>query len=80
MFNLAEIPGTDMYVPFYAVAAKIGKFPTKKEDEIIIYCRDGLLSNYARTKLYKFGYSNVSQLGGGYVAWQRAGFPLEDPA
>lgn len=79
MFNIAEIPGTDMYVPFYAVVAKMGQFPQNKDAEIIVYCRDGILSNYAANKLQKFGYINVSQLGGGYMGWKREGLPLNDP-
>ena len=44
---------------------------------ILCVCRSGKRSAEAAAKLLESGFTNVSQLQGGLLAWERAGLPLE---
>lgn len=46
----------------------------KKEDEIIFYCRSGNRSGVATHVLEMLGYTNVKNLVGGMVDWNRKNF------
>lgn len=54
--------------------AEFGKLP--KDVTYAIYCRSGNRSGQALTKLSAAGFSKVSDLSGGIVAWTGAGLPL----
>ena len=41
-----------------------------KMEEVIIYCRSGVRSSQAAMILQQFGFTNVTNLTGGAVAWQ----------
>jgi len=43
------------------------------EDELILYCSDGLRSILAADALLKMGYDNVRVMEGGFDAWKKAG-------
>jgi rhodanese-related sulfurtransferase len=44
-------------------------------DEILVYCRNGLRSSAALDFLNEHGYSRVYDMVGGIVAWKNAGYP-----
>ena len=44
-------------------------------DEILVYCRNGLRSSAALDFLNEHGYSKVYNMVGGIVAWKNAGYP-----
>ena len=48
-----------------------------KDAELIVICRSGARSAQAAQHLLDNGYSNVSNLKGGTMAWQEAGLPTE---
>ena len=55
-------------------ATQIDKF---KDKPVIVYCRSGNRSIGAAGKLRKKGFTRVSSLTGGILAWQKENLPLE---
>jgi rhodanese-related sulfurtransferase len=51
-----------------AVSGKLAKF---KDDEIIVHCRSGARSGNAKQFLVQMGFTNVRNVLGGVLAWQR---------
>lgn len=71
-----EIQGTDLFIPYDQVASQVGKLPAAKDAEIFLYCRSGRMSTIAATTLVGLGYTNVWELDGGMIAWEKAGYQL----
>ena len=46
---------------------------------ILVYCRSGRRSAEAAAALASIGFSTVQNLGGGVIAWQKAGKPITKP-
>jgi rhodanese-related sulfurtransferase len=46
-------------------------------DEILLICASGHRSMREAGHLAKAGYTNVANVGGGMIAWQRAGLPTK---
>jgi rhodanese-related sulfurtransferase len=71
-----NIPGTDLSIPYDEIGRKADRLPGK-DARIAVYCRSGSMSAEAAETLVRLGYTDVWDLGGGMLAWERAGFPLE---
>jgi rhodanese-related sulfurtransferase len=65
-FNL----GADL-IPLGNLPASIPSLLAHKEDEIVLHCRSGARSGAAKTTLAQLGFSNVRNLLGGVLEWQR---------
>ena len=50
---------------------------TDKATALAVYCRSGNMSAKAVVDLRSLGYTNISELKGGYNAWKAAGRTLE---
>ena len=72
-----EIQGTDAFVPFNTITKRLNALPADRDAEVVLYCKSGRMSEIAARQLVKRGYTNVKQLRGGMIAWQRAGLPLK---
>jgi rhodanese-related sulfurtransferase len=48
-----------------------------KNRAVIVYCADGRRAGRALDVLRRAGFSQASQLDGGFAAWQQAGLPVE---
>jgi len=60
------------------VARATGDQSTPAEDTpILLYCGTGGRSALAAESLNQMGYTNVTSLDGGIVAWAAAGLPIE---
>ncbi len=70
-----EIPNTDLFIPFNAVADNLDKLPDKNA-RIVLYCRSGAMSTVAAKTLASLGYTNVYELDGGFNAWKASGRPF----
>ncbi|KAK6258194.1 hypothetical protein SCA6_012668 [Theobroma cacao] len=49
----------------------------KEDDLLVVGCQSGVRSLYATADLLTIGFKNVSNMGGGYLAWVGNGFPLK---
>lgn len=72
-----EIPQTDLFIPFDKISAHLKELPAK-DKKIVLYCRSDRMSTFATESLANAGYSNLSNLKGGMIAWEAAGYKLID--
>ena len=72
----AEIPETDLFVPYNEIEQNLSQFPENEGDKIVVYCRSGPMSAYAAGTLVGLGFTNVWNLEGGFVEWERQGYEL----
>ncbi len=49
-----------------------------KNKPYILYCRSGMRSLYSAQILEDLGYTDVTNMKGGFLAWQSAGKPVEE--
>lgn len=54
-----------------------GNFTLSEEGHHILYCASGYRSNIAASYLQQNGYWDVRALAGGFLSWNRAGYPIE---
>jgi rhodanese-related sulfurtransferase len=71
-----EIAGTDLFVPFDEVASST-ELPSDRGLPLLVYCRTGSMSATATADLVDAGYTDVTDLEGGMVAWQASGRAIE---
>jgi rhodanese-related sulfurtransferase len=71
-----EIEQTDLFIPYDQAAELVGELPQDKAAEIVVYCRSDRMSRIAAQAWVEAGYTNISNLDGGFEAWDAAGYPL----
>lgn len=67
-----NIPRTDLNIPFDRIAQNLAKLPGKNSP-IVIYCRSGKMSRDATLTLVQSGFTNLTDVEGGFLAWKAAG-------
>jgi len=74
-FTKCHIPGS---LCISDIDSAIKKLP--KNTEIIVYCSDKtcMASYYAYQQLEQAGYENIWRFAGGLMAWNKAGFALDE--
>jgi len=73
---VGEIAGTDLYIPYTDLTARVTELPTDKAAKIVVYCRSGNESAIAAQNLLDLGYTNIDNLDGGMTAWTAGGGKL----
>ena len=74
-----NIDPTDLSIPYDQITepANLALLPADKAAPIVLYCRSGRMSAIAAEALVKLGYTYLSNLKGGMVAWEQAGYPIQ---
>lgn len=61
-------------IPLETIKTSMQQF-AKKDTPLILYCRDGSKSYQAAKLLYHLGYTHITDMVGGLITWQDAGYP-----
>jgi adenylyltransferase/sulfurtransferase len=56
-------------IPVGSIEGRIGELAAQKNSEVIVHCRSGARSQKAALILKQAGFTNVSNLAGGILAW-----------
>lgn len=52
-----------------------------REHDLILICHEGYSSSLAAVRLHELGFTNTTDVIGGFVAWEAAGLPVSrDPS
>ncbi len=73
-YDEKHIPGINL-LPMSEIQNRLDELPTDKE--VIVTCRSGNRSNQVTQFLRENGYDNVHNMSGGIIAWEEAGYPVE---
>lgn len=71
-----NIAGTDQSIAYDVIEQNLLQLPDK-DAKIVLYCRSGHMSQIAAEKLAGLGYTNIWNLNGGMIEWEKQGFNLE---
>ncbi len=71
-----EISGTELFIPYDEVEQNLSRFPEDRGAKIVVYCRSGSMSAIAAKTLVKSGFTNIWNLDGGMIEWERQGYEL----
>lgn len=61
-------------LPLPVLAMRLNELP--KDQPIVCICRSGNRSQVACEMLQRYGFTSVTNVVGGMIAWQRAGYPV----
>ena len=76
-WDAGHIPGA-IHIPLNEVKERLDEFKSYDGQPIVIQCRSGRRSAVAGQILLAAGYSEVSNLTGGILAWKKENLPVED--
>lgn len=75
-YDGGRIPGS-RHIALSQLSGRIKELEKHKSKPIIAVCRSGNRSASACGMLKKQGFEKVYNLGGGMIAWEQAGLPVE---
>lgn len=71
-----EIKDTDAFIAYDSIADNLDKLPQDKNAKIVVYCRSGGMSAIAAIELVRLGFTQVSDLAGGMIDWEKSGYKI----
>ena len=74
-YDAGHIPGITL-IPMGEIPDRLGEIPT--DVPVIVTCRTGNRSGQVVDFLREQGFTNVHNMYGGIVAWQKAGYEVEE--
>lgn len=74
-FAAGHIDGAKL-APLQTVEVDVAKLGLAKDKEIILVCRSGNRSAQAYQILSEQGYTNLKNMEGGMIAWEKLGAPV----
>jgi rhodanese-related sulfurtransferase len=75
-YKMGHVPGA-MNIPRGLLEFKIANKVPDKNTKIVMYCKKGGRGCLAACTLCRMGYENVMNMDGGWLAWEKAGYPVE---
>jgi rhodanese-related sulfurtransferase len=75
-FKMGHVPGA-MNIPRGLLEFKIDKQVHNKAEKMVVYCKTGGRACLSACTLCRMGYKNVKNMSGGWLAWEKAGYPIE---
>jgi rhodanese-related sulfurtransferase len=75
-YKMGHVPGS-INIPRGLMEFKVAKTVPNREENIVIYCKSGGRGCLAACTLCRMGYKNVKNMDGGWLAWEKAGYPIE---
>ena len=72
-----NIARTDLSIAYDGIEQNLSQLPSDKHAKIVLYCRSGHMSQIAAEKLVSLGYTNIWNLKGGMIDWEKAGYKIE---
>lgn len=64
-----------LHIPLGMLDGRIQELQAYKNSVVVMVCRSGARSAQAATRLKKQGFTNVHNIGGGMLAWERVKLP-----
>lgn len=74
-FKAGHIEGA-VNIPIRTLAKNGPKLPQDKATPIAVVCKSGIRAAYGTMTLKLFGYTNVKDLQGGMLAWEKDSLPI----
>jgi len=65
-----------LHVPLGMLDDRIQELQAYKNEAVVMVCRSGARSAQAATKLKRQGFTDVHNIGGGMLAWERVKLPI----
>ena len=75
-YKMGHVPGA-VNIPRGLLEFKIANKVPDKSTQIVMYCKKGGRGCLAACTLCRMGYENVVNMDGGWLAWEKAGYPVE---
>jgi rhodanese-related sulfurtransferase len=75
-YKMGHIPGA-INVPRGLLEFQITSKVPDKNANIVMYCKTGGRACLACQSIGEMGYKNAKDMEGGWVAWEKAGYPVE---
>jgi rhodanese-related sulfurtransferase len=75
-YKMGHVPGA-INIPRGVIEFSADKKIPDKNAKILVYCKIGGRGCLTACTLCRMGYKNVRNLGGGWAAWEKAGYPVE---
>jgi rhodanese-related sulfurtransferase len=75
-YKMGHVPGA-LNIPRGLLEFKIVNKVADKSSPIVMYCKSGGRGCLAACTLCRMGYENVMNMDGGWLAWEKAGYPVE---